>query len=367
MTTIHDITSFLESLAPLAYQESYDNAGLITGSPQWECKGVMVSLDATEEVVQEAVAKGCNLVVAHHPVVFRGLKKINGNDYVEKALICSIKNDVALYAIHTNLDNIHTGVNKAIADRLKLVNCSVLQPKSNTLKKLFTFVPADKAEQVKNALFEAGSGHIGQYSECSFSVAGAGTFKAGEGANPYVGEPGRRHTEAEVKLEVIFPGHLEKRLVQSLINAHPYEEVAYDVMELANTHPGVGAGLVGELPAPVEEKAFLQLLQSAFKLSVIRHTCLLNRPVKKVAVCGGAGSFLIPKALQSGADMYITADVKYHEFFDANGRMVIADIGHYESEQYTVEWLYNVLQQKFSNFALLKTEVSTNPVHYFTG
>lgn len=367
MSTILDITTFLESLAPLSYQESYDNAGLITGSLQWECKGIIVTLDATEEVIREAIAKGCNMVLAHHPIVFKGLKKINGNDYVERAIICAVKNDIALYAIHTNLDNVHTGVNAVIANRLGLINRSVLQLKGSTLKKLFTFVPVDKAEQVKNAIFEAGGGQIGNYSECSFSAEGAGTFKAGEHTHPFVGERGQRHTEREVKLEVVFPEYLERRLVQAMIKAHPYEEAAYDVMALANAHPGTGAGLLGELAEPMEEKGVLQLLKSTFNLQVVRHTRLLNKQVKKVAVCGGAGSFLINKALQSGADMYVTADIKYHEFFDADGRMVIADIGHYESEQYTTDLLYDLLKQKFSSFALLKTEVSTNPVYYFTG
>ncbi|MBE7173474.1 MAG: Nif3-like dinuclear metal center hexameric protein [Williamsia sp.] len=366
MPTIHEITTFLESLAPLPYQESYDNAGLITGSGQWTCKGVLVTLDATEEVVQEAIQKGCNLVVAHHPILFRGLKKINGNDYVEKSIIHAIKNDVALYAIHTNLDNVKRGVNNRIADRLGLVNRSVLLPKGGTLKKLFTFVPLEQAEAVKNALFEAGGGQIGNYSECSFSVQGAGTFTAGEHTDPFVGRKGERHTETEIKLEMVFPEYLEKRLVQALIKAHPYEEVAYDVVLLSNAHPGVGAGLLGELPQPAGEGDMLRLLKERFQLRVIRHTRLLGKPLKKVAVCGGAGSFLISKALQAGADMYITADIKYHEFFDANGRMVIADIGHYESEQYTVDLLLELLKQKFSTFALLKTEVSTNPVCYFT-
>ena len=367
MITIQHITAHLESLAPPAYQEGYDNAGLITGSPAWECTGVLVSLDATEEVVREAVEKGCNLVVAHHPILFKGLKKINGSDYVEKAIIAAIKQDVAMYAIHTNLDNVKDGVNGKIADRLGLTNRSVLQAKAGTLKKLYTFVPVAQAELVRDAVFEAGGGHISNYSECSFSVQGAGTFKAGAHTDPYVGKKGERHTEPELRLEIIFPEHLERRLVQAMIKAHPYEEVAYDVVPLSNTHPGVGAGLLGEFPQPMQERAVLQLLKASFALEVIRHTRLLDRPVKKVAVCGGAGSFLIRNALLSGADLYVTADIKYHEFFDANDRIVVADIGHYESEQYTIDLLYDLLKEKFSTFALLKTEISTNPVYYFTG
>lgn len=355
----------LEHIAPPAYQESYDNAGLLTGSPQWECTGVLCTLDATEAVVLEAKARGCNLVVAHHPIVFRGLKKITGRDYVEKTIIAAIKHDIAIYAIHTNLDNVAHGVNARMADRLGLVNRAVLVPKSGLLMKLYTFVPVAQAEQVKNALFEAGAGHIGRYSECSFAVEGSGTFKAGEGTRPFVGEQGQRHTEKELKLEVIFPAQLQNRLVAALKQAHPYEEVAYDIISLSNDFEQVGSGLTGELPEPASEQQFLALLQSAFGLSVIRHTPLLGKTVKKIALCGGAGSFLTPAALAAGADVYVTADVKYHEFFDANDRLVIADIGHWESEQFTVDLLFDILLTKFPTFAVLKSEIATNPVRYF--
>jgi dinuclear metal center YbgI/SA1388 family protein len=362
---IADVISHLESLAPLSLQEHYDNAGLLTGNAAWECTGILCTLDATEAVVEEAVRTGCNLVVAHHPIIFGGLKKITGRNYVEKAVIAAIKKDIALYAIHTNLDNVLGGVNGRIADQLSLINRSILSPKAATLKKLFTFVPLEQAEQVRAAIFAAGAGHIGQYSECSFGVEGTGTFKGSEGTNPFVGEPGKRHYEKELKIEVIFPAWLQGRVVRALLNAHPYEEVAYDVVELANEHPQIGAGLIGELPEPLDERAFLQRLKEAFGLTVIRHTALLNRPVRRVAVCGGAGSFLVSKALAAGADVYVTADMKYHEFFDANGRMVIADIGHFESEQFTTDWLGAVLQEKFPNFAVLKSKVRTNPVFYF--
>jgi dinuclear metal center YbgI/SA1388 family protein len=362
---IYDITAHLESIAPPSLQEHYDNAGLLTGSSGWDCTGILCTLDATEEVVQEAIDKKCNLIVAHHPIIFGGLKKINGKNYVEKAVIRAIKNDIAIYAIHTNLDNVLEGVNGKMADLLGLEKRQVLAPKESTLKKLFTFVPVEKAETVRAAIFEAGGGHIGNYSECSYGTEGTGTFRAGEGTDPFVGKVGERHYEKELKLEVIFPAYLQSAIVSAMIRAHPYEEVAYDVVDLANTHPAVGAGLTGELAKPMSEQEFLALCNQAFKLRVIRHTPLLNKLVKKVALCGGAGSFLISKALSAGADIYISADMKYHEFFDANGRMVIADIGHYESEQFTIDLLATVLQQKFRTFAVLKTAVETNPVRYY--
>jgi dinuclear metal center YbgI/SA1388 family protein len=362
---IAEITSFLETIAPLSLQENYDNAGLITGHASWNCTGIICSLDATEEVVQEAIENKCNLVVSHHPIIFGGLKKINGENYVEKAVITAIKNDVALYAIHTNLDNVIAGVNGKMADKLSLQNRSILSPKPSMLKKLFTFVPVAEAEKVRAALFEAGAGHIGNYSECSFGAEGTGTFKGGEGTNPFVGEVGERHYEKELKIEVIFPAWLEGRVVKALLKAHPYEEVAYDVVSLDNQHQGLGSGLAGELPEAVDEKTFLGRLKEAFGLTVIRHTAFTGKKVKRVALCGGAGSFLVSKALAAGADVYITADMKYHEFFDANGRMLIADIGHFESEQFTTDLLAAVLQEKFPNFAVLKSKVKTNPVHYF--
>ena len=364
---VSDIISFLESLAHPSLQEHYDNAGLIIGDMNWECKGIICSLDATEEVIREAMAKDCNLLIAHHPIIFGGLKKINGRNYVEKAVITAIKNDVAIYAMHTNLDNVLEGVNGKIASLLGLGDNLILAQKDGMLKKLFTFAPVDHALQVRNAIFKAGGGHIGDYSECSFNAEGTGTFKGQEGTNPFVGEVDKQHQEKEIKIEVIFPSWLENNIVTAMKAVHPYEEVAYDVITLANKHQRIGSGIIGELSEPIPEINFLSHIKKTFGLEVIRHTSLLNKPVKRVAICGGAGSFLVPSALAAGADMYITADMKYHEFFDANGRMVIADIGHYESEQFTVDLLTEILEEKFPNFAVLKTELNTNPVLYFTG
>ncbi len=362
---INEVISFLESVAHPSLQEHYDNAGLITGDAGWECSGIICSLDATEKVVLEAVSKKCNLIIAHHPIIFGGLKKINGKNYVEKTIITAIKNDIAIYAIHTNLDNVKEGVNGKMAAMLGLKNMVVLAPKENTLRKLFTFTPAEKAGIVRQAIFAAGAGQIGNYSECSFNSAGTGTFKAGEGADPYVGKPGTQHQENEIRIEAIFPAHLENKILTAMKKAHPYEEVAYDIIALSNPHPAIGSGIMGELTTETDERSFLAHLKTVFRIPVIRHSALLEKPVRKIALCGGAGSFLISRALAAGADVYITSDVKYHEFFDANGRLLLADIGHYESEQFTISLLHEVLEQKFPTFAVLQTGVITNPVHYF--
>lgn len=362
---ISEIIQHLETIAPPALQESYDNAGLLTGMMGWDCSGVLVTLDATEEVIMEAKNKNCNLVIAHHPIIFRGLKKINGKNYVERTVIAAIKNDIAIYAIHTNLDNVLQGVSGKMAQLLGLQNTKILSYKEHTLKKLFTFVPIESAEDVRKAIFDAGGGNIGKYSQCSFNMDGAGTFMAKEGADPYIGEIGKPTTTREMKIEVVFPHYLEGQVVQAMLDAHPYEEVAYDVVALSNFYQYAGSGVVGELAEPMEERAFLSRLKEVFGLRVIRHTPLLNRPVKRVALCGGAGSFLIANALSAKADFYVTADVKYHEFFDADGRMVIADIGHFESEQFTVDLLHDLLVEKFHTFAVLKSGTQTNPVYYF--
>lgn len=362
---ISQIIQVLEEFAPPSYQESYDNAGLITGNASVDCTGIICTLDATEEVILQAKNKGCNLIVAHHPIIFNGLKKITGKNYVERAVIAAIKNDIAVYSIHTNLDNLLQGVNGKMADKLGLENRKVLLQKQNNLMKLYTFVPEEHADKVREAIFKAGGGHIGNYSECSFNIKGTGTFKPGEGTNPHTGEVGKREVSHEEKIEVIFPAYLKGKLVNALTEAHPYEEVAYDLIALGNNFQVVGSGLIGEIKQEMNEKDFLQLVKDQFGLAVIRHTPLLGRKVKKVALCGGAGSFLIKNAFSAEADFYITSDVKYHEFFDAENKMVIADIGHFESEQFTIDLLHDVLHANFPTFAVLKSEVNTNPVNYF--
>ena len=361
---IKDITSYLESLAPLSYQEDYDNSGLITGHSEAEISGALISLDCTEEVVEEAIRKGCNLIISHHPIVFKGLKKFNGSTYVERVIIKAIKHDIAIYAIHTNLDHIQQGVNSKICEKLDLTSPSILVPKSGMLRKLTTYAPTGNAEQVRGALFAAGAGNIGNYSGCSFNAEGFGTFKASENANPFVGKKGELHRENEVKIEVIYTAYQEANLVTALKQSHPYEEVAYDIYPLVNSHEQVGAGMTGELKHEMSEPEFLSFVKEKLNAKVVRHTNLLGRNVKKVAVCGGSGSFLLKNAIAAKADVFITADFKYHEFFDAEKRIVIADVGHFETEQFTQELLYEIIRKKFANFALHLTEYNTNPINY---
>jgi len=359
------LTAYLEILAPLNYQEDYDNSGLIVGHPDKEVHQALLSLDCTEAIVDEAIEKQCEVIISHHPIVFRGLKRFNGKTYVERVVEKAIKNNIAIYAIHTNLDNVTEGVNAKICEMLELKNCRILSPKTGLLKKLVTYVPEAKAEQVRNALFHAGAGNIGDYSECSFNAEGTGTFKGGEDTNPYVGEPGKRHYENEVRIETVYPAAIESKLLMALFLAHPYEEVAYDLYNLTNQHQQVGSGMIGELEEEMSGEEFLFVIKQSMDAKVIRHTALTGKPVKRVAVCGGAGSFLLKHAISAGADFFVTADFKYHEFFDAEGKLVIADIGHFESEQFTVQLLYDIIQKKFPNFAVRLTEINTNPVKYF--
>ena len=362
---ISEVIQLLEAYAPLSYQENYDNAGLLTGNAGWQCTGILCTLDTTEEVVNEAIQNNCNLIVAHHPIIFSGLKKITGKNYVERTIISAIKNDIAIYAIHTNLDNVYNGVSKRMADMLGLINCKILEPKTGLLKKLYTYIPVDDAEKVRMALFAVGAGNIGNYDECSFNVEGFGTYKPQEGTHPYIGEQGKRAETKEIKLEVIFEAHRQHQVMAALFQSHPYEEVAYDILTLDNRYRQVGSGIIGELPEEIAEEIFLQHLKQIFHLEVIKHTKFLHQNVKKVALCGGSGFFLLKKAILQNANVYITSDIKYHEFFDADDKIMLADIGHWESEQFTIDLLHDVLRSEFHNFAVLKTEMRTNPVHYF--
>jgi dinuclear metal center YbgI/SA1388 family protein len=361
---LKEITDCLETYAPLAYQENYDNAGLICGHHNMDITAALICLDSTEAVIDEAIQRGCNLVIAHHPIVFSGLKKFNGKNYIERVIIKAIQHNIAIYAAHTNLDNVYNGVNAKIAEKLGLINCKVLAPQKNTLKKLITYCPAEKAEDVRSALFAAGTGHIGNYDECSFNSNGIGTFRGDDNTNPYVGEKGKQHQEKEIKIETIYPQHIESQLLKALFKAHPYEEVAFDLIPLSNSHNRLGAGLIGELKDGAEEIDFLKQLKINMKADCVRYTQLLNKKIKRVAVCGGSGSFLLGDALKNNADIFITADFKYHQFFDAENRIVIADIGHYETEQFTTELFYEVLNKKFSTFAFLISKINTNPIKY---
>jgi dinuclear metal center YbgI/SA1388 family protein len=361
---LREITNYLESIAPLAYQESYDNSGLICGNHDMEITGAVICLDSTEAVIEEAIANKCNLVIAHHPIVFSGIKKFNGKNYVERVIIKAIQNNIAIYAAHTNLDNVSKGVNSKIAKKIGLTNCSILAPMHNTLKKLTTFCPDDQAAALRTALFAVGGGAIGNYDECSFNTSGIGTFRAGENTNPFVGEKGKQHEEKETKIELIYPVYLESRLLKALFTAHPYEEVAYDILVLDNVNNSIGAGMVGELVEEMEETAFLKHLKQTMETDMVRYTALKGKKVKTVAVCGGSGSFLLKNAIAAGADVFVTGDFKYHQFFDAENQIVIADIGHYESEQFTMELFYDILSEKFSTFALHLSKINTNPINY---
>lgn len=361
---LSQLSTFLESIAPLSYQEDYDNSGLIVGSPQQEIKQALISLDCTEEVVEEAIQTGCDLVISHHPIVFRGLKKLNGKTYIERVVLKAIKHDIALYAIHTNFDHVLQGVNAKLCEKIGLSECQILLPQKNLLKKLVTFCPQSQADGVRNALFDVGAGQIGNYSHCSFSTQGIGTFKGNAQSNPFVGEKDHLHQEAEIRIETIYPAHLESVLIQALRKAHPYEEIAYDLFALDNELPQVGAGMIGTLAQPLSEKIFLQQVKKQLNAQVIRHTSFRNKEIQKVAVCGGSGSFLLPQALRAGADVFITADYKYHDFFDAEGQIVIADVGHFESEQFTQELLQEIITKKFPKFVTRLTSKNTNPINY---
>lgn len=361
---IRDVISKIEDFAPPAYQESYDNAGLIVGNSEQEVSGVLITLDTTEEIVDEAIEKGANLIVSHHPIVFSGLKRFNGRNYIERTVIKAIKNDIAIYAAHTNLDSVIGGVNTKIAEKIGLKNVQILSPKKEQLQKLVFTVPIANAEKVRTAIFEAGAGHIGNYDCCSFNVECKGTFRASENTNPYVGEKGKIHTEEEIKIETIFPKYLQNKIVKSLINSHPYEEVAYDIYSLENSLNTVGIGVIGELENPEIEMDFLKKLKQIFEAQGIKYTNLLNKKIKKVAICGGAGSFLLRTAIAQKADIFVSGDFKYHQYFDAEEQIVIADIGHYESEQFTKEIFYDIISQNFATFAVYLSEKNTNPINY---
>lgn len=361
---IQDVISYLEQVAPPSYQESYDNATLICGDRSAELKGILCTLDCTEAVVSEAIELGVNLIVAHHPIVFKGLKSLTGRSYVERTVIKAIKNDIAIYAIHTNLDHVHTGVNKRICDRLGVTATKILQPKKQLLSKLVFFVPAENKDAVLNAVYGAGAGQIGAYQDCSFQLEGVGTFTPSEQANPHIGERGIPQVEKEIRVEVILPSFQSNKVLAAMRKAHPYEEVAYYLSILENENQEVGAGMIGSLASPMDELEFLDYLKDKMNLETLKHTALIGRKIQKVAVCGGAGIFLLSDAKRAGADTFITADVKYHEFFDAEGHLILCDIGHYESEIFTKELLRELLSKNFPNIALYLTKIVTNPTSY---
>lgn len=361
---IKDVIQALEQWAPPVLQEDYDNSRLQVGEPGAEVERALITLDCTEAVVAEAVQHGCGLIITHHPVIFKGLKQLTGGNAVERTMLGAVRSNVAIYAIHTNLDNVLDGVSGEMASRLGLKPLHVLDPKPGQLLKLVVFVPAAHADAVRNAMFAAGAGRIGGYDECSFNLEGTGTFRAGEGTMPFVGERGTRHGEREVRVEVICPLHAEHTVLAAMRAAHPYEEVACDVYPLRNLHPGVGSGLVGEFAEAMGERAFLDHLKAVFGTPAIRHTALRGKPVKRVALCGGSGAFLIGKARAAMADAYVTGDVKYHEFFLPEGRLLLADVGHFESERFTPHLIQRHLAGILPTFAARLSETVTNPIHF---
>jgi dinuclear metal center YbgI/SA1388 family protein len=363
MIRIADIIQSLEQWAPPALQESYDNSGLICGNLHDACTAFLVCLDSTESVIDEAIAKGCNLVIAHHPIVFGSFKKLNGSTYSQRALIKAIKHDIAIYALHTNLDNVHNGVNKVIADKLHIAQPQILRPMLQQLLQLTVYVPHTHAEQVQEALFSAGAGAIGNYSECGFSLKGIGTFMPNENANPFSGQKNVREYADETRIEVILPRYKRADVFKALSVAHPYEEVAHQFCTIENSLQDVGAGMHGMLEMEMETTAFLQKIKSVFG-GMLRYTQAIKSHVKHIAWCGGSGSFLLDDAIKTGADVLLTSDFKYHQFFDAEGKIMIVDIGHFENEQFTIEAIYTYLINKFPNFAGSQTGVCTNPVQY---
>jgi dinuclear metal center YbgI/SA1388 family protein len=361
---IKEIISVLEEMAPLAYAEDFDNVGLLVGDQESEATGILVCHDALENIIDEAIAKKCNLVVCFHPILFSGLKKITGKNYVERAVIKAIKNDIAIYAVHTALDNHQEGVNKIFCDALGLVNTKILIPKQHFIRKLVTYTIPENAEEVRNALFDAGAGTIGNYENCSFNSKGIGTYMGNEHSNPQVGERFEFVQGDEIKIEVTFEKHLENKILKALFKSHAYEEVAYEIYDLQNQHQNIGLGMIGELKNPMKEKEFLLFVKEKMQSDGIRHSNFIGKEIKKVAVLGGAGSFAIKNAIQAGADAYLTADLKYHQFYEAENRLLLADIGHFESERYTKNYIVEYLRKKILNFAVILSEENSNPVKY---
>jgi dinuclear metal center YbgI/SA1388 family protein len=363
--TVHELYKYIESEIPLSYQESYDNSGLLVGNTDADINGVLISIDVTEAIIEEAVSKNCNFILTHHPLIFGGLKKLTGRNATERCVIKAIRHNIAIYACHTNLDKMPNGVSARMAKKLKLRNCRILSLEENRLLKLVTFVPEAYTEQVRQSLFLAGAGSIRAYDNCSFNISGEGTFQATAGTNPFVGEQGKLHTEKETRIEVIVKKELKNSVISALLNTHPYEEPVYDIYKLENNFNGAGIGIIGELEIQEEDELFfLKKVKTIFDTQCIRHTNILNKPIRKVALCGGSGSDLLPQAIANGADIFISADFKYHQFFDADNKIIIADIGHFESEQFTKEIFFELLSKKTPNFAIHFADNKTNPINY---
>jgi len=361
---IKELIKFLENFAPLYLQEEYDNCGLTVGEKNNKITKILTCVDVTLEVIKEAKKNNCNLIISHHPVIFEAIKKINNDDFTEKIIFEAIKNNIALYAMHTNLDNILNGVNSIICKKLKIKNTKILLPKNNTLKKIITFCPEKNTHKIRTALFKAGGGAIGDYDSCSFITTGEGSFRPLNNSNPFVGEKGEIHKEKENKIEIIFPAHKEENIIKTLLDVHPYEEVAYYIHELNNTNKDIGSGMIGELEKETKTLEFIKFIKKTMKSKCIRHTNINNKKIKKVAVCGGSGGFLIEEAIKQKAEIFITGEIKYHDFFKANDKIILIDIGHFESERYTTNLIYEIIKKNFSKLAILKSNIDTNPISY---
>jgi dinuclear metal center YbgI/SA1388 family protein len=360
---IIEVLNYFEQLIPVDFQESYDNCGLQVGNGQSDLTHTLISLDVTEEILEEAIAKKCNLIISHHPLIFHGLKKITGVTAEERIIEKAIRNDITIFSAHTSLDNNFSGLNIFIADKLGLKNTKILSPTKNLLKKLVVFCPTDHVDKVRNALFAEGGGHIGNYDSCSFNLLGKGSFRGNNKTNPFVGKPNELHFEEEMRIELIYPVNIESKIINAMLENHPYEEVAYDIYKLDNTYPKIGAGVIGNLETPVNSLEFLQFLKETFGTKCIRHNGPFKNEIQTVAFCGGSGIFLLNQAISKKADIFITSDIKYHDFFTE--KIMLADIGHFESEQFSVELIASVLMKKFPTFAFLNPETKSNPVNYF--
>ena len=361
---VSEIIEIIEEWAPTEYSEDFDNVGLLTGDPKSNCTGVLITLDTIESIIDEAIKNKCNLIVSFHPIIFSSLKKISKSDYVQKTIYKAIQNNISIYAIHTSLDNHKYGVNHKIAEKLNLINTEILLPKNDTLRKLIVNVPESNEDDLLKALHDAGAGILGNYENCSFSIEGKGTFKGNELSNPNIGDPEKKTSIVEKQIQLVFQKHHESRILKTLFKNHPYESVAYDILNLNNLNPDIGMGVFGSLKKSLSENDFIELLKKTFKTPLVRHSKLLGKPIKKVALLGGSGSFAINSAIKKQADVFLTSDLKYHNFFMAENKIVLMDIGHYESEQYTKNLIFDFLKEKLSSFAVVLSSINTNPVNY---
>ncbi len=367
--TCKEIIKYFEEWAPKEIAWQKDNVGLQVGSLNNKLNNILLCLELHDQVIDDAIKKNCNLIISHHPLLFQPLKKIDlQNDKNSKLIEKLIKNNITLYSAHTNLDFTKEGVSFELAKKLKLNNIDFLVHQNSNQYKLSVFVPVDFVDKVANAIFENGGGRIGEYTNCSFRTKGNGTFKGSGNSNPYLGEKNKIELVEEIKLEVLVDSWKLKKILTAIFETHPYEEVAYDIYPLANSNKNYGAGTIGELDKPMHQKQFLDYVADNLKIKNFRYS-KGNNKIKKVALCGGAGSDLVKDALNSGADAFITADLKYHTFQDANEKILLIDAGHYETEIHSLDEVKRKLSHytigKNINTKIFKYEGSTNPIFFY--